>query len=71
VEALGHVDAVVAEHLDRRLVLDVIGDRLLAETARAIWTIALDGVSWSASLLGMSRTNAPSILIRSKGMPLR
>ena len=34
---------------------------------RAIWTIAWT-VSWSASLRGMSRTKAPSILITSKGM---
>ena len=37
---------------------------------RAIWTIACT-VSWSASLLGMSRTKEPSILIRSKGMLLQ
>ena len=37
---------------------------------RAIWTIACT-VSWSASLLGMSRMKEPSILIRSKGICFR
>ena len=30
-EALGHVDAVFVQHLGRQVVLDVLGDRGLAE----------------------------------------
>ena len=53
----------------RVLVLDELGDRRLPRP-RAIWTIALT-VSWSASLRGMSRMKAPSILITSKGIFFR
>ena len=68
-EALGHVDAVLAQHLRRRVVLDELGDRRLAEAAGDL-DDRLDGELVGVAA-GMSRMKEPSILIRSKGMLLQ
>ena len=70
VVALGHVDAVLAQHLRVSVVLDELGDRRACR-ARGRSGRSPCTVSWSASLRGMSRMKAPSILIRSKGSCFR